>query len=254
MGLNHVKLEDPIAELEARIFPEHVLNLYLPATPALRLRHHVSVFRELAHRYSEQYLDKTSIAVLERERPAITAHLEQAQPALEHGLALFASTPAGFMSSWALPADEEADLRIGTRIHATPLRRQLALHPPSLIVAFDKEKARIFTVLLCDIREVAEFNGEPVKRGRQGGWSSASYQRKEDWKAYSNLKAVARWLSSADGAFFRAIHLAGTPEATSELKALLPARVKARLASDLPAALYHKPSQLIEDFRKRLSS
>jgi hypothetical protein len=101
---------------------------------------------------------------------------------------------------------------------------------------------------------VAEFDGELVKRRREGGWSSASSQRKEDWKAHSNLKAVAHWLSSADGVFFRAIHLAGTHEAASELRSLLPGHVKARLASDLPAALYREPSQLLEDFRKRLSS
>lgn len=252
--MNPVGLEDPIAEMEARIFPERILSLYLPATPVIRLRHHESVFRELAHRYSEQYLDKTSIAVLERERSAITAHLEQAQPPLGHGFALFASTPAGLMSSWVLPEDEEADLRIGTRIHTTPLRRQLALHPPSLVVACDKEKARIFSVFLCDVREVAEFEGELVKRRRQGGWSSANYQRKEDWTAHSNLKAVAHWLSSADGSFHQMIHLAGTPEATSELRSLLSARVRARLGTDLSAALYHRPSQLAEDFRKRLIS
>jgi hypothetical protein len=183
MGLNRAKLEDPIAELETRVFLQHVLSLYLPATPVHRLGHHESVSRELAHRYSQQYLDKTSIPILKRERPAITAHLEQSHPPLGHAFALVTSTPANLMSSWVLPQDEEADLRIGTRVHTTPLRRQLALRPPALIVAIDKEKARIFTVLLCDMREIAEFEGEQVKRQRQGGWSSEAINAKRTGRA-----------------------------------------------------------------------
>lgn len=62
--MRRIELADPIAELEARIFPGHVLSLYLPATPVPRRRYQESVFSATSGKRTSM-LEPTSLKRLD---------------------------------------------------------------------------------------------------------------------------------------------------------------------------------------------
>ena len=100
-----------------------------------------------------------------------------------------------------------------------------------------------FTVTLDGCEEVAELEGDRVRRHRQGGWSDRRLQRHEDELAHGNLKAAAEFIESfGQGAL--PLYLAGPPEARASFKRLLPKRLQQKLAGEFAANLTITPAQL----------
>lgn len=247
-------LGDPFADLQAMSFADLALSAYLApgAGATFDARYHRTALKELAHR-TETVLGDPELAALRRDLPDALAYLDQLRPPPGLALALFCCTPAGLFRVWRLPADIEAELRIGRRLHLAPIRRLLELHPPALIVVADKERARLFASLLDQVEELAEEEGEPVGRHRQGGWSATTYQRREDAHARANLQAVADLLSRADTDFYKRVYLAGPSEARAELLRLLPPDVARRVTGELRVPTYLASGELSERLRHLLS-
>lgn len=130
---------------------------------------------------------------------------------------MFSCRSAGFFHLGRLPPEIDSELRNGPRLHLAPIRRILELHPPALVVVADKERLRLFISVLTEIHQVAEDEGAPVDRHRQGGWSAIARQRREDVRVHSNLAMTGELLSHVDQEFFRRIYLAGPPQARGEL-------------------------------------
>jgi hypothetical protein len=238
MGTNRI-FPDPFARLQARTFPELALSAYLPAGASAEFDagYHTVAFRELVHR-SEPFLGDTELNALHREAPQLLGYLESAGLPPRVPLVVFSCGPAGFQRAYHLPDDVEAELRIASRLHLAPVRRQLQLHPPALVVVADKERVRLFTSILAEVEELTEKVGEPVGRHRQGGWSADVYQRREDQHARRNLEAVTDLLTRAGGDFFQRVFLAGPPEARAALRRLLPHDAARRVAGELRVPYY----------------
>ena len=252
----NLELDDPFRDFESGIYPDRALSLYLAAdrSVAYNPRYQEKAFEELAHESVQRYLDEEATAALRREQPHVIEHLRERRAPPDRALALFSYEPSHLVRSWILPEDEEPALRVGTRMYTRPLRRQLELHPPVLVVAADKEKARVYRMVLYEIEEFGDLVGRDVKRHRQGGWSSLSYQRREDQRARENLAEVAAWLNMPENSFYGAVRLAGPVEARAELKRLLAPAVRARLGDDLTIPLYLPPQKMAELLRKELAA
>lgn len=236
---------DPFAALQARTFPELALSAYLPAGASAEFDagYHAVAFRELAHR-AEPLLGDSEVRALHREVPQVMAYLEGSPPPPGVPLAVFSCWPERFQRAHHLPEDVEAELRIATRLHLAPVRRQLQLHPPALVVVADKERVRIFTSILAEVSELTERVGEPVGRHRQGGWSADIYQRRQDQHARRNLEAVPDLLSRVRGDFFKRVYLAGPPEARAAVRRLLPQEAARQVVGELRVPYYLGPRDL----------
>lgn len=250
-----VQLHDPFTPVADTVYPAGALSLYLPALPdhLFDSRYHEQLFGALIRERLGAAPDRLAVAVVRRERPRVVSHLRSRTVPAGHALAVLAYEPYGLLQSWCLPEDEEPLLAIGAKLRLEPIRRQLERHPPAIVVAVDKEEARIFRLLLAEVQELAELEGDEIKRHRQGGWSSLSWQRREDQLARHNLARAAGWLNTADLGFYPRLHLAGPAEARSQLKRLLLPHVQARLGSDLSLPMYLSPGEMANRLRAELS-
>src|SRR5205823_11080890 len=66
------------------------------------------------------------------------------------GLAVFSCLPDALFEAVRLPDDVATRGHFGPRFDLTPLERQLADHPPGVVVLVEKDQARLFAVVLDD--------------------------------------------------------------------------------------------------------
>ena len=244
-----MSVEDPFARQSEAVFEEGALSAYLPGgTGQFEARFHSLRFQELVHQ-ERAFVGGPDLTILDREAPRVVEMLEAERPPASSGLAIFAASATGLLEAWRLPEDPESQLRVGRRLQLQPLRRQLALHPPALILLVDKEKANLFLSVLEDVQRIAESTGEPIKQHRQGGWSASNFQHHEDMHTAWNLEAALGWIAKEEWGFVRNLYIGGPPEAVSTLQRLLPAAARKHLVGKLRVPLYATSGQIGEQLR-----
>src|SRR5579864_938618 len=169
-----------------------ILSVYLEAGPVRDQKFHQSLLTDLGKRQDGEAkgpLERT----VQRELRRIRTYLEQ-YPSDGEPLAIFSALEAGILEVHGLPETVTTQMWIDDHRHDEPLLTLLKRHPRTVIVAADKERARIFVEALGEIHLVQEVIGEPIRRHRQGGIHRAPYQRRIDIHTDRNLHAVAEWL------------------------------------------------------------
>ncbi len=228
-----------------------ILSVYLEAGPVRDQKFHESLLTDLAKRQNgeaEGPLERT----VQRELRRIRSYLEL-YPADGQPLAIFSGLEAGIFEVHRLPETVTTQMWIEDHRHDEPLLTLLKRHPRTVIVAADKERARIFVEALGEIHLVQEVTGEPIRRHRQGGIHRAPYQRRIDIHSDRNLHAVAEWLDHYIDGSHPAIYLAGPPEAMSSLREQLSPKLQRAVLGELHVPLYMKTPQLAEELRGKLS-
>jgi peptide subunit release factor 1 (eRF1) len=237
---------DPLGPLAAARYEGLALSLYLP------LGHDSSsydaVIKDLRRAHAEALANDDRRHALDRETARVRRVLDEL-PALRKPVAMFSSEPADLLQTIRLRDEVQPELWIDDRLHLEPLRRQLERHPPSLIALVDKEHARIFSVVLEDIEEVADLAGRPVKHHRQGGWAADRLQRNAEERAHANLKVAAAWLARQDPTGSWRLYVAGPVGARATFKRYLPKRVQEAIRGEVAAPLSTSPTDLIEKLR-----
>ncbi len=237
---------DPLGPLAAARYDGLALSLYLP-------RGHDSssydaVIKDLRRDRAEALASDDRRHALDRETARVRRVLDEL-PALRKPVAIFSSEPADLLQTIRLRDEVQAELWIDDRLHLEPMRRQLERHPPLLIALVDKEHARIFSVVLEDIEEVADLAGRPVKHHRQGGWAADRLQRNAEERAHANLKVAAAWLARQDPTGSRHLYVAGPVGARATFKRYLPKRVLEAIRGEVASPLSATPTELIEKLR-----
>jgi hypothetical protein len=164
------------------------------------------------------------------ERAALRADLDRMQAELgdggldakgAHGVAVFASSPAGLFEVLKLSEPIEHDPVIADTPFIEPLS---AIGPPErwCVVLVNRRTARLFCGVSGQLEEVELIRDDVHGQHDQGGWSQANYQRSIDKDAADHVKR------SAEVAFAR-------------LKDALPAGI-----------LVGAPQELINDFEREL--
>jgi hypothetical protein len=238
---------DLLTRLRAVRLDGPALSVYLSPGPALDRRHYLAELKDLEKEKTPPGLDRTGRTALDRELPRVRRDLEQFHPAGK-AVCAFSCEPAGLFEAQQLPEDAGSRLSFGPSLDLEPLARIAQEHPPALVVVADKTHARVFTVSLGELEEVAELEGDPIRRHRQGGWSDRRLQRHEDDAAAGNLRAAAEWIESF-GAASMPLYLAGPPEARASFKRLLSKRRRQVLAGEFSAQLTISRGQLAERLR-----
>jgi hypothetical protein len=227
-------------------FPDLALSLYLPVGPSLDRGFHHALLKDLQRDYER--------AGRSAEQPALRREMKVVQQFLDAGsqggkaLAIYTCTPADFAQVRHLPGDVAAQLWIDRWLHLGPLVSAIEQNPPALLVAVDKERARVFRLFLDNIEELADIAGEPIKRQAQGGWAQSRFQRHEDLRAESNVHRVVRWILQLPPGLFTRIAVAGPVEARASFINQLPSRLRPA-AIELAAPLYLESPSLAEHLR-----
>jgi peptide subunit release factor 1 (eRF1) len=235
-------MADPLGPLAAARYDGLALSLYLP------LGHDSSSYdaliKDLRRDWADALANDGRRVALDRETARVRRVLDEL-PALRKPAAIFSSEPANLLQMVRLRDEVPAQLWIDDRLHLEPLRQQLAQHPPALIALVDKEHARMFSVVLEEIEEVADLAGQPVRHHRQGGRATNRLQRHEEERAHANLKLAADWLVRQDPAGSRRLFLAGPPTARATFKRYLPKRLQEAIRAEVAAPLSASPTELV---------
>jgi peptide chain release factor subunit 1 len=184
--------------------------------------------RSLLDRASRQVRDDESLTRV--ERAALRADLERLQAEIAnggldakgaHGVAVFASGPAGLFEMLKLSEPIEHDPVIADTPFIAPLT---AIGPAErwCVLLVNRRTARLFCGASGELAEIELIRDDVPGRHDQGGWSQANYQRSIDKDAADHLKRTA------EVAFVR-------------------------LKADLPAGiLVGAPQELVNDFENEL--
>jgi peptide subunit release factor 1 (eRF1) len=235
-----------LAGLRQVRFTDLALSLYLPAGPSLDQRFHHALLKDLQRDF-ERTGRSAEEAALRRELKAVQQFLDERSQGGK-SLAIFSCTPAGFFQVRHLPGDVPAQVWIDRWLHLDPLVSAIAEHPPALLVAVDKERARVFRLFLDDIEELADIAGEPIKRQAQGGWAQSRFQRHEDLHAEGNVRRVVRWILQLPPGLFTRLAVAGPIEARVSFINQLPSRLRGAVI-EISAPLYLDSPSLAEHLR-----
>lgn len=235
---------DPFGPLATARYDGLALSLYLPG-PVGDTRVYDALIKDLRRERADALTNNDRRRALDRETARVRRVLDELPPRRKP-VAIFSSEPANLMQTVQLRDDVAAQLWIDDRLHLEPLRQQLENHPPSLIALVDKEHARMFSVVLEDVQEVADLAGQPVRHVRQGGRATNRLQRHEEERAHANLKLAAEWLVRQDPAGSRRLFLAGPPTARATFKRYLPKRLQEAIRGEVAAPLFATPAELLD--------
>jgi peptide subunit release factor 1 (eRF1) len=228
-------------------FTDLALSLYLPAGPSLDRSFHHALLKDLQRDY-ERTGGCAEQPALRREMKAVQQFLD-ARSQGGKAVAIFSCSPADFFQVRPLPGDVAAQVWIDRSLHLDPLVSAIAEHPPALLVAVDKERARVFRLFLDEIEELADIAGEPINRQAQGGWAQSRFQRHEDLHAEANVRRVVRWILQLPPGLFTRVAVAGPVEARASFINQLPNRIHGALI-ELSAPLYLQSSSLAQHLRR----
>ena len=181
----------------AELRPQHglVLSVFFNldpsefATPAARATELNSVLTAATHKIDEADGLETS------RRQALRADVERVREVLSgsdvasngtHGLAIFASGPAGLLEVVRLPHPIESRAIVDDHACVEPLvRNDFSERWCALLV--NRKTARIFAGTADGLEEVAHIEGDTHGQHDQGGWSQARFARSVEQEKLNHL-------------------------------------------------------------------
>jgi len=153
--------------------------------------------RSMLDRAARRVRDHESLT--HEERAALRADLERTQAELgdgglakgAHGVAVFASGPAGLFEVLKLSEPIEHDPVIADAPFIVPLS---AIGPPDrwCVVLVNRRTARLLCGVSGQLEEVELIRDDVHGQHDQGGWSQANYQRSIDKDADDHLRHAAK--------------------------------------------------------------
>lgn len=234
--------------LGALHFPELALSAYFPTDPGAGHSYYRALLDDLV-RADFHKLSRAERAALRREVPEVVAMLEKHRfdsPAV----AVFSCRPQKFTSLWRLADPVPGRIAVADWLDLAPIRLQLFHHPPALAAIVDKRQARLYGLILDELTVLGRHEGLPIRRHKQGGWSAATLQRRQDEHARWNVREVAEAVAELLGrGVYERLILAGPLEARAALKSLLPPFALKLLAAEGSVPLYATGNELAERLR-----
>ena len=208
-----------------------VLSVYLDLDPATHVRRSYRVALEDLVKEAAERIDEPGRTALAQEAERVRTWLGEQAPHGK-GLVVFSCTPGGLWQTEFLAVRVTNHLTFEPKPDVGPLLEIVDEHERYAVALVDKGKARLLIVFAGAIETREELADEVVPKHDQGGWSQSHYQRHHELHVHWHLKHVARRLAELhrDRRFDRLI-LAGPPEVTTQLRAVLPRPVATRVAA-----------------------
>lgn len=243
---------------ELRLDRPLVLSLYLNldpsefATPPARK----TAVRSLVDEAERRLRDRDGLS--RDDRMALAASLERASSFLEndlptdgaHGVAVFASEPAGLFEALRLPRSVPNQVAIGRSPLVGPLAR-LERRERWCVALVNRRDARILRGSPESLREVEQIHDEVFGQHDQGGWSQARYQRGVEKEKDDHLKhtgqALMRHFKEQP---FDCLIVGGPREVVTAFEGKLHQYLQERLAGRIEVDVEHSnPDEVLEAAR-----
>ncbi len=169
------------------------------------------------------------------------------------GLVLFCDASEDFWWHHEVRAPLLNDAHWAETPYLRPLLELLDEYERYGVILTDHKRSRLFTVFMGEIEEHHDaFARAPVRHLKTTGtdrmWSQMHFQRRSEVHAKWHLKHVAEMMAHlADEYALDRLILAGTVEATGELRRLLPKRLESKIVAVLPLAVEAKQHEVLEE-------
>lgn len=183
----------------------------------------------------------------EKEAQAIERYLDMSYDWSKPGLALFCGKGGDFFRAYRSPVAFRNRVRLSARPYVKPLTHLLDHYAHFGVILVDRVGGKFFEYHLGELQASENYNGEVVRRIKDGGGSSAVGRRggggnsgpgggkHEDEVAARNMRECA----AAANQFFnerpiRRLFLGGTSENVAQFRDLLPKQLQSCLAGSFP--------------------
>jgi peptide subunit release factor 1 (eRF1) len=129
----------------------------------------------------------------------------------------------------------------------SPLIAALDEHSRYCVLMFDKDHARIITVVLGAVEEEVTLHGDVIGRSAVGGWAQANYARHREHHLHEHARRTIEHLWAIDRS--RPIHalvLAGPDEALAVLRRMLPAALARSVVATMPMEMFAVAADVVK--------
>jgi peptide subunit release factor 1 (eRF1) len=215
---------------------EGVLSVYLDIDPATAGREgYEAELLDLWKPLHAQPYDQWMRGRLEYEIAGVTDEVRGWREAPGRSVAMFFSGPGGVRTVIPLQFPMRSMARFGPRPMLSPLIAALDEHSRYCVLMFDKDHARIITVMLGTVEEEVTLHGDVVGRSAVGGWAQANYARHREHHLHEHARRTVEHLWAIDRS--RPIHaliLSGPDEALAVLRRTLPHALARSVVGTVP--------------------
>jgi peptide subunit release factor 1 (eRF1) len=198
------------------------------------------------------------------QRVRFDAAVAQAQEVLERefspghpGVAIYASGDEAYVFAVPLPTRPPEAVRFGERPVLSPLEAAIDDEERAAVLLFDKERARLFTIVLGEIEARHSLFDEVPGKQKTGDWFALSQKRyerhHEDHVLRHAKRAIAALLEELAQHPFDRLLLAGPEEAIALLQDHLPRRLSTRMAGTLSLELFAGDAEVLATARPALA-
>jgi peptide subunit release factor 1 (eRF1) len=219
---------------------EGVLTVYLDIDPATAGREgYEAVLMDLWKPLHAKPFDQWTRGRMEYEMAGITDEVRSWEQAPGRAVAMFFSGPGGLRIVIPLQFPMRSMARFEPRPVLRPLIAALDEHSRYCVLMFDKDHARIITVVLGTVEEEVTLHGDVIGRSAVGGWAQASYARHREHHLHEHARRTIEHVWAIDRS--RPIHalvLAGPDEALAVLRRMLPAALARSVVATMPMEMF----------------
>ena len=227
---------------------EGVLTVYLDIDPATAGREgYEAALMDLWKPLHAQPYDDWTRGRLEYEIAGVTDEVRSWKQAPGRAVAMFFSGPGGQRTVLPLQFPMHSMARFAPRPVLSPLIAALDEHSRYCVLMFDKDHARIITVVLGTVEEEVTLHGDVIGRSAVGGWAQANYARHREHHLHEHARRTVEHLWAIDRS--RPIHslvLCGPDEGLAVLKRLLPLALARAVVATIPMEMFAVPSDVVK--------
>ncbi len=227
---------------------EGVLSVYLDIDPATASREgYEAALLDLWKPLYAMPFDQWTRGRLEYEIAGVTDEVRGWGEAPGRSVAMFFSGPGGLRTVLPLEFPMRSVARFAPRPVLSPLIAALDEHTRYCVVMFDKDHARIITIVLATVEEEVTLHGDVIGRSAAGGWGQANYARHREYHLHEHARRTVEHLWAIDRS--RPIHsliLAGPDEALAVLRRMLPTVLMRSVIGTIPVEMFAVTADVVK--------
>lgn len=237
--------------LEVRSHEHGVLSVYLNVEPAHMEREGFeATLLDLWKPLRQEVRNTPAEARVEEEIARANEYVRSWDEPPGRSVAMFSCAPLDAFVAVALEVPVIDGAHFGPRPYLSPLIGALDEYERYCVALVDKERARILTVWLGEIRDRIEIEDVVPGRSAAGGWSQARYARHREWHVHEHMRHVAERLWSLDRrAPFQRLIVGGPEEALAAFKAALPRSLERKLVAEFAGEMFASDADIVARVR-----
>ncbi len=241
-------LQSALARLRTAPSGQRVLSVYLNTSPERVVRHAYLLAYRDGCKALRARLQQDESALFEAAATQVEQYLTEEFEQHQHGLALFAAENESLVAV-RLPQAPLEDVVWSEQPEIAPLEQLLDDYERIVVVLFDKERTRLFTVFLGAIESRQSFADDVPGKQATGGWLGLQQARfarhHEDHVRRHAERTVRTLMEMLRTRTFDRLLLAGPDEALAVLRHELTRPLRARLAGSLGLELFAGDAEVL---------